>query len=56
MEKINLEMRARREGGREGRKKEDRELMSHLELTASPDFSKDMLRAGEGGGEYEQGH
>lgn len=52
MEKINLEMRARKEG----EKKENRELMRHLELTASPGFSKDMLRVGEGGEEYEKGH
>lgn len=30
--------------------------MRCLELTACPDFSKDMLRVGEGGGEYEKGH
>lgn len=52
MEKINLEMRARKEGG----KKEDGELMRRLVLTAFPDFSKDMLRIGERGGKYEKGH
>lgn len=34
MEKINLEMRAMKEGG----KKEDGDLMRRLELAASPDF------------------
>jgi len=52
MEKINLEMRARKQGG----KKENGELMRYLELAASPDFCKDVLRAGEGGEEYEKGH
>lgn len=52
MEKINLEMRAMKEGG----KKEDGELMRCLEHVASLDFPKVMLRVGEGGGEYEKGH
>lgn len=50
MEEINLEMRARKERG----KKDDGELMRHLELTARPDFSEDMLRVGEDEGEYEK--
>lgn len=44
-------MRARKERG----KKDDGELMRCLELTASPDFLKDVLRTGEGE-EYEKGH
>lgn len=50
MEEINLEMRARKGRG----KKDDGELMRHLELTARPDFSEDTLRVGEDGGEYEK--